>query len=81
MRRYSIGAMLLDKSDPSKVLGRLRDPLLTASDDERNGYVPNVVYSCGALVHNGSVVLPYGFSDWRVRFARIDVAELLAALI
>jgi predicted GH43/DUF377 family glycosyl hydrolase len=72
--------MLLDKSDPSKVLGRLRDPLLTASDDERNGYVPNVVYSCGGLVHNGRLILPYGVSDWRIRFAVVDVKDLIVAM-
>lgn len=80
MRRYSIGAMLLDKSDPSKVLGRLRDPLLTATNDERNGYVPNVVYSCGGLVHNGRLILPYGVSDWRIRFAVVDVKDLIVAM-
>jgi predicted GH43/DUF377 family glycosyl hydrolase len=78
MRQYSIGAMLLDKQRPNQVIGRLVYPLLTAAETERNGYVPNVVYSCGSLVHRGALVLPYGFSDWRVGFATVEIAELLA---
>lgn len=80
MRQYAIGAMLLDKDDPAKVIGRLPEPLLKASDEERNGYVPNVVYSCGALVHGGRLVMPYGISDWRIRFASVDLGELVNAL-
>jgi predicted GH43/DUF377 family glycosyl hydrolase len=79
-RKYSIGAFLLDRDDPSKVIGRLRDPLLTPNKDEREGYVPNVVYSCGALVHNGILVLPYAMSDYASTFATIRVKELLEAL-
>lgn len=80
MRQYAIGAMLLDKDDPARVIGRLDEPLLKASDEERNGYVPNVVYSCGALVHRGRLVVPYGISDWRIRFASVDLGELLGSL-
>jgi predicted GH43/DUF377 family glycosyl hydrolase len=80
MRRYAIGALLLDRDDPSRVLGRLETPLLEAEGDERVGYVPHVVYSCGGLVHQGHLVLPYGASDSVVRFASVALEELLAAL-
>jgi predicted GH43/DUF377 family glycosyl hydrolase len=80
MRTYAIGALLLDLQDPSVVIGVLEEPLLIAAETERNGYVPNVVYSCGALIHNGSLVLPYGCSDASVRFAFVDMTELLAGL-
>jgi predicted GH43/DUF377 family glycosyl hydrolase len=80
MRSYGIGAILLDLDDPRRVVGRLPYPLLEPNEDEREGYVPNVVYSCGALVHGGSLVLPYGISDSAVGFAQVDIAELLDAL-
>ncbi len=80
MRTYAIGALLLDLEDPSVVIGVLDEPLLMAAETEREGYVPNVVYSCGALIHNGVLVLPYGCSDASVRFAFIDMSELLAGL-
>jgi predicted GH43/DUF377 family glycosyl hydrolase len=80
MRTYAIGALLLDLEDPSVVIGVLDEPLLMAAETERNGYVPNVVYSCGALIHNDVLVLPYGCSDASVRFAFIDMSELLAGL-
>jgi predicted GH43/DUF377 family glycosyl hydrolase len=80
MRSYGIGAILLDLDDPRRIIGSLPDPLLEANEDEREGYVPNVVHSCGALVHGGSLVLPYGFSDSAVGFAQVDIAELLHAL-
>jgi len=80
MRRYCIGAVLLDKNDPTKVLGRLHNPLLEPNEEERNGYVPNVVYSCGGLIHNGQLVLPYGFSDFGTKVAVGDVSELLASM-
>ena len=63
MRSYSIGAMLLDLDDPTKLIGVLDEPLLVPADDERDGYVPNVVYTCGALIHDDSLVVPYGCSD------------------
>jgi hypothetical protein len=80
MRTYSIGAILLDLEDPTRVLGRLRQPLLTPAPDEQDGYVPNVVYSCGALVHAETLVLPYGISDAAIGFATVPLPELLDAL-
>jgi predicted GH43/DUF377 family glycosyl hydrolase len=77
MRTYAIGAILLDLEDPRRVVGRMRGPLLTTANDERDGYVPNVVYSCGALVHDGRVWLPYGIGDASVGVAWIDLADLL----
>lgn len=81
MRKYCIGAVLLDLDDPTKVLGRLRDPLLSPEGNEREGYVPNVVYSCGSLVHRGKLVLPYAMSDTATAIASVDLEELLAALL
>lgn len=81
MREYSLGAILLDLDDPTKVIGRLSHPLLSANADERNGYVPNVVYSCGGLIHNGTLFLPYGFSDTGTRIATVNVAELVDAML
>ncbi len=80
MRTYSIGAILLDLDDPTRVLGRLRRPLLSPAVDEQNGYVPNVVYSCGALVHADTVVIPYGIGDGAIGIATVPLPELLAAL-
>jgi predicted GH43/DUF377 family glycosyl hydrolase len=80
MRKYSIGAFLLDLHDPSKVIGRLPHPLLSPDETEREGYVPNVVYSCGALIHNGILILPYAMSDSASSFATIPVADVLAAM-
>src|SRR3984893_13138014 len=80
MRKYCIGAFLLDRDDPSKVIGRLREPLLRPNQNEREGYVPNVVYTCGALVHNGDLVIPYGLVRHCTRFGNIPLAEVLAAM-
>lgn len=81
MREYAIGALLLDLADPRRVLGCLDQPLLVPAQDERDGYVPNVVYSCGALpVDETTLLLPYGASDATVRFAFIDLAELVSRL-
>ncbi len=80
VRRYSIGAALLDKRDPSKVLGRCSEPLLRPELSEREGYVPNVVYSCGALRHNDRIILPYAVSDTHCNFATIEIPELIAAM-
>jgi hypothetical protein len=63
MRRYAIGVDLLDKEDPSRVIARLDEPILIPEEDERDGYVPNVVYSCGAMVHNDQLIIPYAMSD------------------
>lgn len=81
MRTYSIGAMLLDLEDPSLVIGRLREPLIAPAPDERSGYVPNVVYSCGALLHGRDLVLPYGCSDTTSRIALVELEPLLAELL
>ena len=80
MRRYTIGAMLLDRDDPRRVIGRLAEPLLEPEWDERDGYVPNVVYTCGAIVHNGRLILPYGFSDTGTGIATTPLDELLSRL-
>lgn len=81
VRQYGIGAMLLDRDDPSVVRGSLSEPLLTATVDEREGYVPNVVYSCGSMIHGGTLVLPYGCSDSSIRVALVDLDGLLGALL
>jgi len=80
MREYAIGAMLLDLEDPCRMIGALTRPLLVAADDERDGYVPNVVYSCGALITGDRLILPYAFSDIAVGVAVVDLPELLARL-
>jgi predicted GH43/DUF377 family glycosyl hydrolase len=80
MRTYSIGAILLDLNDPTQVLGRLRRPLLSPAPDEQNGYVPNVVYSCGALVHADTLVIPYGIADGAIGIATAPLPELLAEM-
>ncbi len=80
MRKYSIGAVLLDKDDPSKVIGRTHEPILTAADQDREGYVPNVVYTCGALRHGKKLFVPYGVADSSVAFAFFDIPNLLSAL-
>jgi predicted GH43/DUF377 family glycosyl hydrolase len=77
VRRYSIGAALLDKDDPSKVLARSPEPLVRPDLSEREGYVPNVVYTCGALLHNAHIILPYGVSDTFSNFATIKIADLM----
>ncbi|MEO3761651.1 glycoside hydrolase family 130 protein [Mycobacterium sp. B14F4] len=80
MRTYRIGALLLDLEEPSRVVGQLRQPLLSPTADEQDGYVPNVVYSCGALVHHGTLVLPYGIGDAAIGFATVPLEALLAEL-
>ncbi len=80
MRKYSIGAFLLDLEDPSRVVARLEHPLLSPDEVEREGYVPNVVYSCGSLVHAGQLILPYAMSDTASSFATVPLADLLAAM-
>lgn len=80
VREYAIGALLLDLEDPTRVLGELREPLLRAGPDEREGYVPNVLYSCGSLLVGERLLLPYGASDESVRFAVVDLAPLLERL-
>ena len=80
MREYSIGAFLLDKDDPSKVIGRLEEPLLTPNENEREGYVPNVVYSCGGAIHGDDLIIPYAMSDHASSIAKVNVGELLKKL-
>ncbi len=80
MRKYSIGAMLLDRDDPRRVLGRLQQPLLTPNEDERAGYVPNVVYSCGSFVHGKQLIIPYAISDYATTFAMVELQPLLERL-
>ncbi len=80
MRQYCIGASLLDLNDPSKIIGQLREPMLVPTEGERDGYVPNVVYSCGALIHNGQVVIPYAVSDSATTFATVPLDNLLSHL-
>jgi len=80
LRKYCIGAFLLDRDDPSKVIGRLREPLITPNQNEREGYVPNVVYTCGALLHNGELIIPYGLADHATGFATVPLEEVLAAM-
>ena len=80
MRKYAIGAALLDLDDPARVIGRLHEPLLSPDENERAGYVPNVVYSCGALVHAGLLVIPYSMSDYATTFATVPLADVLAAM-
>ena len=80
MRKYCIGAALLDLEDPTKVIGRLREPLLSPDGNERDGYVPNVVYSCGSLLHGDELILPYAMSDKATAVASVSLEELLSAL-
>jgi len=80
VRKYSIGAVLLDKKDPSKVLARSREPLVRPDPSEREGYVPNVVYTCGAMRHNDQIILPYAVSDTFSNFATIKIAALMQAM-
>ncbi|TKD53183.1 glycoside hydrolase family 130 protein [Sphingomonas baiyangensis] len=80
MRKYSIGAVLLDKDDPSQVIGRTTRPILAAANEDREGYVPNVVYSCGALRHGDRLFIPYGVADSSVAFAFVSIGSLLGVM-
>jgi len=81
MRKYAIGAALLDKSDPSRVIGRTPNPILSAADEDREGYVPNVVYTCGAIQVGDDLFLPYGVADSSVCFAFVAISDILAAMV
>ena len=81
MRQYCIGATLLDLENPSRVIGQTSEPLLVPSGTERFGYVPNVVYSCGGMIHQGMLILPYAASDTATSIAVIDLQELLDTLV
>ena len=80
VREYSLGAILLDLEDPTKIIAQLNEPLLVANARERDGYVPNVVYSCGGLIHNGTLFLPYGFSDQSTSLITVSVADLIGQM-
>ena len=80
MRQYCIGAFLLDRDDPTKLIGRLREPLIKPNTNEREGYVPNVVYSCGSILHGRQLIIPYGMSDYATTFATLSLEEILAAM-
>jgi predicted GH43/DUF377 family glycosyl hydrolase len=80
MRTYSLGAMLLDLENPCKVIGRLKEPLLVPNDEEREGYVPNAVYSCGSIAHNGELIIAYAMSDYAATFASVPLKDLLEAM-
>jgi len=81
MRKYAMGAFVLDLDDPSRVIGRLDVPLLEPDANEREGYVPNVVYSCGAVIHNRELIIPYAMSDYASTFATVSLDEVLGAMV
>ena len=81
MRKYSIGAVLLDKEDPRRIIGRTPQPILSPSDDDREGYVPNVVYTCGAIAHGGRLFIPYAVADSSVTFCWVELDELLSEMV
>ncbi len=80
VRKYALGAILLDRDDPTKLLGRTSSPILTAAEGDREGYVPNVVYTCGATLLNDDLYIPFGISDSAIGFGSIPVARLLKAM-
>jgi predicted GH43/DUF377 family glycosyl hydrolase len=77
MRQYCIGAILLDLENPAKIIARLEEPLLTPHEEEREGYVPNVVYTCGAIIHDNELNIPYAMSDINSGIATVEVGELI----
>jgi len=81
MRKYSLGAALLDRDNPAKVIGRTAEPVLTAVDADRSGYVPNVVYTCGVLPVGDRLLVPYGISDSAVGFATVEIKALLDLMV
>jgi predicted GH43/DUF377 family glycosyl hydrolase len=80
IRKYSIGAVLLDKKNPSKILARSREPIIHPEPSNREGYVPNVVYTCGAMRHRDQIILPYAISDTFSNFATIKITALMDAI-
>ena len=80
MRKYVLGAILLDLKNPSKIIKKLNKPLLSPNGEEREGYVPNVVYSCGSMVHEENLILPYAMSDSATTFATINIEEIIAEM-
>ncbi|MFA5814841.1 MAG: response regulator [Bacteroidales bacterium] len=81
MRKYVLGAMLLDLEDPTKMIGQLSEPLISPNEEEREGYVPNVVYSCGSMINNDELVIPYAMSDTSSTYATVSLKELLTNLV
>jgi predicted GH43/DUF377 family glycosyl hydrolase len=80
VREYSLGVALLDLNNPEKEIGRRQTPLLAPNENERDGYVPNVVYSCGSMIHHGTLIIPYAMSDYVSTYATVNVAELISAI-
>jgi predicted GH43/DUF377 family glycosyl hydrolase len=80
MRKYVIGAFLLDLENPTRVIGRTSKPVLFPEINEREGYVPNVVYSCGSAVHGNELIIPYAMSDYSSSFAAVNLKDLLDEL-
>jgi predicted GH43/DUF377 family glycosyl hydrolase len=80
MRKYCLGCVLLDLDDPSRIISQLEVPLISPNTDEREGYVPNVVYTCGAMIHQGEMFIPYAMSDSVSGIATVSVSDLLAQL-
>jgi CheY-like chemotaxis protein len=81
MRRYCLSAILLDLEDPTQVIGYLSEPMLSPSETEREGYVPNVVYSCGSIIHNKELIIPYAMADYSSGFATVDIEELFENML
>ncbi|NQV03698.1 MAG: response regulator [Bacteroidia bacterium] len=81
MRKYCLGATLLDLEDPTKIIGLLSEPLISPNEEEREGYVPNVVYSCGSLIHNDMLIIPYAMSDTSSTYAAVPLDDLFSRLI
>jgi len=81
LRQYSIGAILLDRKDPSRIIGRLNEPLIRWNENERSGYIPNVVYSCGAMVHGNNLIIPYATSDYQTKIVTLPVQTILKMLL
>ncbi|MDP1738071.1 MAG: glycoside hydrolase family 130 protein [Caulobacter sp.] len=81
MRKYAVGAMLLDKEDPTRVISRMTAPLISPSDENREGYVPNVVYTCGAMALGRMLFIPYGVADSSIAFCSVDIDELLSEMV
>ena len=81
VRTYSLGAILLDLDDPTRLIARLEEPLLKANEKEREGYVPNAIYSCGVMIHNGEVIIPYAMSDFASSIATISLENLLSEMV
>ena len=80
VRKYCLGAALLDLEDPSRMIARLEDPLISPNENERDGYVPNIVYSCGSIAINGELLIPYGMADYGTSFAAVGIEELLTEM-